>query len=147
MRTVRLLSLAVVTAVSVIGCQSGAENPLTVTEEAPSPLAVTPSLATLDGGQAVQLSASLTLPNGSQFTPDNVNWSSGDDAIAAVGPDGTVRGLRAGRVQIIATWQDRRGSSLIVVTDQVAKKRPACPVHLKQGAESSLPVDKRCTPA
>jgi uncharacterized protein YjdB len=145
MRTVRLLSLAVVTAVSVMGCQSGAENPLTVQEEAPSPLTVAPTLATLGGGEALRLIASLSLPNGSRLTPDNVKWSSADVAIASVDPDGTVRALRAGRVQIVATWQERRGSSLIVVTDQVAKKQPGCPVHLEEDAASSIPVNEGCT--
>jgi hypothetical protein len=145
MRTVRLLSLAVVTAVSVMGCQSGATNPLTIEEEDPSPLTVAPSLATVNGGGALRLAASLALPNGSRLTPDNVKWSSADAAIASVDPDGTVRGLRAGRAQIIATWQQSRGSSLIVVIDQVAKKRPDCPVHLEGGTPSSIPVDTRCT--
>ena len=146
MRTVRLLSLAVVTAVSVMGCQSGATNPFTVEEENPSPLTVAPSLATLvNGGQALRLAASLSLPNGSRLTPDNVKWSSADAAIASVDPDGTVRGLRAGRVQIIATWQESRGSSLIVVIDQVAKKRPNCLANLEEGPAPSTPADTRCT--
>jgi alpha-amylase len=146
MRTVRLLSLAVVTAVSVMGCQSGATNPLTVEEEDPSPLTVAPSLATLvNGGQALRLAASLSLPNGSRLTPDNVKWSSADTDIASVDPDGTVRGLRAGRVQIVATWQGSRGSSLIVVIDQVAKKRPDCSAHLEEGGASGIPVDEGCT--
>ena len=145
MRTVRLLSLAVVTAVSFMGCQSGAENPLAVQEEDPGPLTVAPTLATLGGGEALRLVASFALPNGSRLTPDNVQWSSADLAIASVDPDGTVRALRTGRVQIVATWQERRGSSLIVVTDQVAKKHPGCPVHLEEDAASSLPVNEGCT--
>jgi hypothetical protein len=145
MRTARLLSLAVVTAVSVMGCQGGAENPLTVQEEDAGPLTVAPKLATLGGGEALQLVASLSLPNGSRLTPDNVKWSSADLAIASVDPDGTVRALRAGRVQIVATWQERRGSSVIVVTDQVAKKQPDCPAHLEEDAPSSIPANKGCT--
>jgi hypothetical protein len=56
-----------------------------------------------------------------------------------------VRALRAGRVQIVATWQESRGSSLIVVIDQVAKKRPNCLVNLEEGPAPSTPVNPRCT--
>lgn len=144
MRTVRLLSLAVAAAVSVVGCQYDATNP-SQDEPDPTPLTVVPSLLTLNGGQALRLTASLSLPNGSRYTPDNVKWSSADVAIASVESDGTVRGQRAGRVQVIATWGERRGSSLVTVIEQVAKKRPDCPVHLEEGAAASIPVDKRCT--
>jgi Bacterial Ig-like domain (group 2) len=122
MRTVRLLSFAVITAVTAVGCQSGATNPLGVEESDPAGLTVAPSYARLNDGQAIRLVASLQLPNGSRSSPEDVKWSSADKAVATIDPDGTVRALRAGRVQIIAEWHASRGSSLIIVAEQVSKK-------------------------
>jgi Bacterial Ig-like domain (group 2) len=139
MRTVRLLSLALAAAASVAGCQSGASNPLGPEFPATSPLTVVPRQATVDGGQAIHLTASLKLPDGSRTTPDNVRWSSADTRIAQVDQSGTVHALQAGRVQIIAEWQDSRGSSSIVVADQVLKKGE-CPVFLEGGTGSSTPT-------
>lgn len=54
-------------------------------------------------GQQVKVSA--------KFTPDNatiqsVTWSSGDERIVTVGPDGTVTGVKRGNGRIIATAAD-----------------------------------------
>ena len=136
MRTVRLLSLAVAAASLVAGCQSGASNPLGVDHQATSPLTVAPRYATVDGGQAIRLTATVELPNGSRTTPDDVRWSTADPAIAEVDRYGTVHALQAGRVQIIAEWRDSRGSSLIVVAEQVRKKGD-CLARLEGGATSS----------
>jgi len=138
MRNVRLLSLAVAAAVSAFGC--GSDTPGVTGPEQSSPLTVAPTLATLQGGQALRLVASLHLANGSTSSPDQVRWTSADATIASVDPDGTVRGLRAGRVQIVATWNDSRGSSLIVVADQVAKKHPGSGCLALKATESSIPL-------
>ena len=138
MRNVRLLSLAAAAAVSAFGCGSDPGD-ITGNTGPSSPLTVAPTLATLQGGQALRLVASLHLANGSTSSPDQVRWSSADATIASVDPDGTVRGLRAGRVQIVATWHDSRGSSLIVVADQVAKKHPGSGCLALKATESSIP--------
>jgi Bacterial Ig-like domain (group 2) len=142
MRNVRLLALAVAAAVSAFGC--GSEIPDTTgNTDPPSPLTVAPTVATLKGGEALRLVASLHLANGSTSSPDQVRWTSADATIASVDPDGTVRALRAGRVQIVATWQESRGSSVIVVADQVAKKPPESGCLALRAAESSIP-NKPC---
>jgi len=148
MRNVRLLSLAVAAALSAFGCGSDPDGSSGVTgnsgtTDPPSPLTVAPSLATLKGGQALRLVASLHLANGSTSFPDQVRWTSADGTIASVDPDGTVRAQRAGRVQIVATWNDSRGSSVIVVADQVAKKHPGSGCLNLKAAESSVP-NKPC---
>ena len=137
MRNVRLLSLAAAAAVSAFGCGSDTGH-LTDPDQS-SPLTVAPTLATIQGGQALRLIASLHLANGSTSSPDQVRWTSADATIASVDPDGTVRGVRAGRVQIVATWQESRGSSVIVVADQVAKKPPESGCLALKAAESSIP--------
>jgi hypothetical protein len=123
MRSVRLLSLVVLAAASVVGCVSGGTNPL---EPPPpsSPLTVVPRSATLGGGQTIRLTATMALANGSRTTPENVRWSSADVGIATVSADGTVHALQAGRVLIIAEYKASRGSSLIQVAEQVGKKNP-----------------------
>ena len=138
MRTVRLLSLAIVAVASVMGCQEGATNPLEVEHPATSPLTVAPTHATLGGGQAIRLVATVVLTDGSRTTPDNVRWSSADTRIAQVDQAGNVHALQAGRVQIIAEWKESRGSSLILVADQVSKK-DGCLVNLEAGTETSAP--------
>ena len=138
MRTARLLSLAVFAIASVGGCDSGATNPVEVEHPATSPLTVAPSQVTLQGGNAIQLTATLTLPNGSRTRPEGIRWSSADTRIVQVDQAGIVQALQAGRTQIIAEWQDSRGSSLIVVPEQVRKKG-GCLVKLEGNTEADLP--------
>jgi len=143
MRNVRLLFLAVAAAVSVVGCDSTAPEDQPPPPP-PSPLTVAPSVATLNGGQVIRLVASLHLANGSTATPDNIAWSSADVSIATVDHTGAVHALRSGRVQIIASWHDSRGSSLILVANPVAKKPQQCLDQLRAGTESSIPTNGPC---
>jgi len=145
MRTSSLLSLVVVAAAATLGCQSDATAPLIV-EADPVGLTVVPSIATIDGGKLLRLTASLHLPDGSTATAPDVTWRSADGSIASVGSDGIVQGLRAGRVQIVATWHDSRGSSLVTVIDPAAKgtKPGHCLQRLEAAAGSSIPTDGGC---
>jgi len=141
MRSVRLLSLVVVAAASVLGCESGATNPLEPSLPS-APLTVTPRYATLGGGQTIHLTATLASDNGSRAAPDNVRWSSADARIATVGTDGTVHALQAGWVVIIAEYKASRGSALIQVADPVAKKVDTCLVNLE--GDTGTSVAKKC---
>jgi hypothetical protein len=145
MRTSSLFSLVVLTAAATLGCQSDATAPLTV-ESDPAALTVAPSIATVDGGKFLRLTASLHLPDGSKATAPDVSWRSADGSIATVGPDGIVQGVRSGRVQIVATWHDSRGSSLITVLDPAAKgKKPGhCIQRLETETGSGIPTDDGC---
>jgi hypothetical protein len=145
MRTSSLLSFVVATAAATLGCQSDATAPLIV-EADPVGLTVVPSIATVDGGKFLKLTASLHLPDGSKTAAPDVTWHSADGVIATVGSDGIVEGLRAGQVQIVATWHDSRGSSLITVLDPAAKgkKLPHCLERLEAGAGSGIPTDAGC---
>jgi uncharacterized protein YjdB len=142
-RNARFLSLTLVAAISAAGCQSDATAPPAPPAD-PAPLTVAPSVATLQGGQAVRLIASVHLANGSTTKPEGVKWASADASIASVGPDGTVAAVRAGQVQIVASWEDSRGSSLIVVAEQVRKKGSDCLVNLEEGTGSSIPGTAGC---
>jgi Big-like domain-containing protein len=145
MRTPSLFSLVVATAMATLGCQSGATAPLTIDDD-PTGLTVVPSIATVDGGKFLKLTASLHLADGSRATASDVTWLSADGTIASVGTDGVVHGLKAGQVQIVATWHDSRGSSLVTVIDPAIKgeKPPRCLEPIKAGTGSGIPTQGGC---
>jgi hypothetical protein len=120
MRTLPLLTLVLVTAAAGVGCQSGAS--LEPPPDAAPTLTVQPSVTSLDGGKSLRLIAKVHQADGSITSPADVSWSSADGTIASVDGDGIVHGLRSGRVQIVATWHDGRGSSLVTVLEPVTKK-------------------------
>jgi uncharacterized protein YjdB len=144
MRRLSSLSLALAGA-TVLGCQSGATSPLAV-EADPAPLSVIPSYATLNGGAFLRLTAAVRNADGSKSTPADVRWLSADGTIASVAADGTVQGLREGKVQIVATWHDSRGSSLVTVISPVAKKPPTCLDASVAGTGSAIPGGDKCSP-
>jgi uncharacterized protein YjdB len=135
MRTSSLLALVVVTAAANLGCQSDATAPVIV-EADPIGLTVVPGSATVDGGRPLRLTASLRLADGSRATAPDVIWSSSDGTIATVGQDGIVEGVREGQVQIVATWHDSRGSSLVTVVGRASKDKqpPRCFEQIKPNA-------------
>jgi len=141
MRTSSLLSLVIVTAAASLGCQSDATGPLIV-EADPIGLTVVPGTGTVDGGRALRLTASLRLPNGSTATAPDVTWSSSDGTIATVGQDGIVQGVRSGQVQIVATWHDSRGSSLVTVVGPASKGKQ--PPRCLDQTKASAPADGTC---
>lgn len=121
MRALTLLTIVAAAAASVVGCQSDATAPLVV-EPAPPSLTVVPAVATVGGGSFIRLAARVRNQDGTTSEPTDVRWSSADESIATVGAGGLVQALQAGRVQIVAAWKDSRGSSTVIVADQVAKK-------------------------
>jgi Bacterial Ig-like domain (group 2) len=143
MRTSSLLSLVIVTAAASLGCQSDATAPLIVDAD-PVGLTVVPGTATVDGGRPLRLTARLRLPDGSTATTTEATWSSTDGTIATVGQDGIVEGVRAGQVQIVATWHDSRGSSLVTVIGRASKDKepPRCIEQIKPKA--GVPTDGTC---
>jgi hypothetical protein len=120
MRTLPLLTLVFATTAAGMGCQSGAS--LEPPPDQVTSLTVLPSITSLDGGTSLRLSAKIRQPDGSITSPADVAWSSADSDIASVDAAGMVSGLRAGRVQIVATWHGSRGSSVVTVLEPVRKK-------------------------
>jgi hypothetical protein len=144
MRTLTLLTLVATTAAAAAGCQSDATAPLGIQSD-PRPLAVIPTIATVDGGKFIKLTATVRHEDGSTSTPPDAAWRSSDGTIASVAADGIVQGLRAGRTQIVATWHDSRGSSLLTVLDPVVKKgSPPCLAPLEAGVGSGVPTAGGC---
>ncbi|MEP6689301.1 MAG: Ig-like domain-containing protein, partial [Gemmatimonadales bacterium] len=127
MRTLHSLTLVALVAAATLGCQSNAMAPSGTTGGGSTDeltLTVAPSVATIDGGKVMKLTATLRHPDGSISAAADASWQSADGQIATVAADGTVQGLRAGRVQIVATWHDSRGSSVVTVREPVIKKGP-----------------------
>jgi len=143
MRALPLLTIVLATVAAVAGCQSDATAPLVVQAD-PQALTVVPIAATINGGKLLKLTATVHHEDGSTSSPSDVTWYSSDGAIASVASDGVVQGLRLGRVQIVATWHDSRGSSLVTVLEPVNKKQPPCPEPLKPTSGLVIPSQAGC---
>lgn len=153
MRTLHTLTILLLAATASAACGaddlaapengtsgSGPQTPPTLA------IVVAPSFATIDSAKSVRLTATLRLPTGTT-TLNDVAWQTADSSIATVAADGTVHALRAGQVQIVATWNGRRGSSLVTVRNPVAKKpAPRC-LQLRKtaGIKRTIPVNKPCS--
>jgi hypothetical protein len=148
MRTLPLLTLVLATAAAGLGCQSGAS--FEASDDPTSTLTVLPTITSVDGGKTLRLTAKVRQPDGSIITPADIAWLSEDGAIASVDAGGTVLGLRAGQVQIVATWHDSRGFSLVTVLEPGAQKpdgkqpKPLCTEKGVAGAGAEIPKDGTC---
>jgi Big-like domain-containing protein len=148
MRTLPLLTLVLATAAAGMGCQSGASTE--APDDPESSVTVLPNITSVDGGKTLRLTAKVRQSDGSITTPADIAWLSEDGAIASVDADGTVRGLRAGRVQIVATWHDSRGFSLVTVLEPAARKpdgkqpKPLCTEKGAAGTSVEIPNDGTC---
>src|SRR5207302_87054 len=77
---------------------------------------VTPSPATVQVGQTVQLTAAPKDANGNPLTGRLVAWTSSDTTIAKVSNSGLVTGRAAGSATITATSEAKSGTSAVSVT-------------------------------
>jgi hypothetical protein len=122
------IELVVSAATLLVACNSttGPELPPPDDTGMISVLTVAPSTATIDGGRFVKLTARVIGQAGVGAAPPAVTWFSSDTNVATVHADGLVEGRKAGRVQVVATWQAARGSALVTVLNPVRKK-PSIP--------------------
>jgi uncharacterized protein YjdB len=99
---------------------------VSVSAPAPAPPVVTtievsPATATVERGNAVQLSATVRDQNGGVMSGVSVAWSSGNTAVATVDANGRVSAVAEGIASIRASAQDRTGHAAVTVI------RPASP--------------------
>jgi uncharacterized protein YjdB len=87
-------------------------------------LTVVPRSATIQAGQGVLLKATLIDDNGDRISGGTVSWSSNNEAVATVSPDGEVRGRSAGHAVIAASAEGKVESSFIKVTGKPSKPAP-----------------------
>src|SRR5215469_302468 len=100
---------------------------LTVTAAVLSSIAVTPATSSIAIGTTVQLTATGTFSDGStQDLTTQVNWTSGNTAIAQVsngsGTQGLVAGLAVGSTSITASLNGVSGSSTVTATSAAVKQ-------------------------
>jgi uncharacterized protein YjdB len=107
------------TIVSLIGllaaCSSSpTESPVTTD---PPVVTVTPSVAALERGGSLRLTAEMRRPDGTYSTPADLHWGSSNPSIATVASGGMVQGVKAGRVKIVAEWQGTLGTANVTVVE------------------------------
>src|SRR3989441_596577 len=89
---------------------------MTVTNVPVARVTVTPLIASLLMGAAVQLTATPTDALGNPLSGRVVTWSSNAPGVAAVNSTGLVTGLGIGAVTITATSEGQSGSAAVTVT-------------------------------
>ncbi len=77
---------------------------------------LTPATASLQGGQTVQLTATLKDIDGMVLSGRSINWSSSNNSIARVDQTGLVTAIAPGPATITATSEGQRGTSSVVVS-------------------------------
>jgi hypothetical protein len=138
------LSLAAATLLG--GCNS-TTGPGQVEEPADiQVLTVAPSFAAINSGRFIKLTAMVAASGPRAATPTDVTWFSADTNVATVLPGGLVEARKAGRVQIVATWHEARGSAVVIVLNQVSKKplNPACLKRIPTAEKYLIPDGSKC---
>jgi len=95
--------------------QSGTSD-VTVTLAPVASVAVTPSPASVQVGQTVQLTATPKDANGNPLSGRVITWASNNTAVATVSASGLVSGVTAGLASITATSEGKSGTSAVTVT-------------------------------
>jgi flagellar hook assembly protein FlgD/PKD repeat protein len=96
---------------------------VTVTAAVPRTLTLTPANQLLLLGKSLQLTATITMSDGTSVVPTkNLTWSSSNTAVATVSAKGVVKGVAVGTVSITATYKASittpaiSGSTTVTVT-------------------------------
>ena len=107
----------------------------------PAPVAtvmVTPGSATVNEGQALQLTATLKDANGNILTGRSITWSSSNTSAATVSASGLVAGVLAGSATITATSEGQSGTSAITVVHLPVASVTVAPASATVSAGSSV---------
>jgi hypothetical protein len=78
---------------------------------------VSPSSATIEIGQTLQLAATIRDSAGAELSGREIQWSSSDVAVASVSPAGIVTGASQGSATITAVSEGQSSAANVVVTD------------------------------
>jgi hypothetical protein len=142
MRSPIVLAIAVL---SACGGDKPIPNPIAPSSAPPEPvvamvrlLAVSPSASVVLQGRQVQVSATLTLSDGS--TEDHTNdaeWSTSDPSVAVVRSKGLIEAVAPGSVAILAAYGDLQGSATLRVDVFVPKLEVAGRSELRSLGETS----------
>ncbi|MBB3699659.1 Ig-like domain-containing protein [Flammeovirga yaeyamensis] len=100
-------------------------------------VSVTPTVGTVTEGDVLSLSAVVAPANA---TFKSVSWSSSDEGIATVSPNGTVTGVTQGTVSITATTSDGGFTSSATITVEEKVCVPETPTVIITSSETSAKV-------
>ena len=89
---------------------------ITVTSVPVAAVTVSPATASVQAGQAVQLTATPKDANGNPLAGRTITWSSSNTSVATVSSSGLVSGVVAGSATITATSEGQSGTSAVTVT-------------------------------
>lgn len=89
---------------------------VTVTPVPVASITVVPVSPTVVGGQTVQLTATTRDAGNNVLTGRAIAWSSSNEVVATVDPNGLVTGRAAGTATITATSEGQSGSAFLTVT-------------------------------
>ncbi len=92
---------------------------------------ITPSLATIRGGESIQFAAGLSGDPVFRGGASTTTWSSTNPAVATVSSSGLVHGVSGGETRIVASWGGHRATASVRVTAPW-KKNPRPPVCLER---------------
>jgi len=93
---------------------------ITVVNVPVASVTVSPATASVQVGQAVQLTATPKDANGNPLAGRTVTWTSSSTAAATVNSSGLVTGVAAGSTTITATSEGQSGAAAITVTSPVS---------------------------
>jgi hypothetical protein len=115
------------------GCSSPGPNDPPPLKREPLTFTVTPSSATIEEGQTLQLIVTVTDPEGARIIPTGLDWSTTDQNVARLVGPGLVQGQRVGTALIAASWEGLSDQAEVRVV-----ARPACR-PLPQSDQSAVP--------
>jgi hypothetical protein len=146
MRAQCWISSSLCAALGVLGaCASSSTGP-SETERSQLPpgtavnLLVTPSVAAIQAGNLLQLTANPTDARGPFVAPAEVVWASSNPNVARIGSDGTVVGAGPGTAQITARWHGMQGTSTVTVLGNVPPVQPCASLSVAAvGARARVP--------
>jgi hypothetical protein len=113
-------------------CQASPTDPGPDTDKPAVVVAIAPSVAALDLGASLRLTASVEGSAHQGATPSDIVWETSNPAIATVGTGGVVQALKLGQVQIVARWRGSAGVARVTVREPV--EVPPCVDALIAGA-------------
>lgn len=137
MRTL-LSRSTIVSLTGLLAACSSSPTESSVTTDPPV-VTVAPSVAAVETGASLRLTAEWRRHDGTHLTPLDLHWRSSDPSIATVASGGVVQGVKAGRVKIVAESQGAEGTASVTVVEpgglhclQALIVGPSAPPHGKQ---------------
>jgi len=119
------------------GCNSALDDPPPPPDIQPVTFTLSPSNATIEEGQTLQLTVTVTDADGNRLAATGISWSTSDQNVARLVGPGKVQGQSTGTALIAAAWQ---GSSDQADVQVIARR--SCPPLLR-ASRSAVPCPVR----